>query len=204
MKKENQIVSMVILFIAMFIVASLANPIIASSKGKKPGIASQGAKAEIYELMMNYEWAVDNSLEPWASDLFGSIFSENAKYSLPAFGVTVEGRDEIIYMFNNWIKGAQDNAFSHISGVVIEVNGKTATARDSFYHMGYSTYAADPPCSNNPAHPLYKSEIECPHYFEDVEVTAGWHSYEFKKIKGEWKITWMEGNPQHNSAIIRE
>jgi len=68
--------------------------------------------------------------------------------------------------------------------------------------FSYSTYTGDPACSTHPDHPLY--DPDCAHYFEDVEITAGWHFYELEKIKGEWKITWMEGRPQHNSAIIRE
>ncbi len=202
MKRGNQKVVMLLLFIAIFLVTSLSYPNIANSRKKTPSIASQAAKAEIYDLIMNYEWAVDNSMEPWASELFGSIFAEDAQYSIPAFGIVIQGREAIVEMFNNWIKGAQDNAFSHISGLVIEVNGRTATARDSFYHMGYSTYTGDPACSTHPDHPLY--DPDCAHYFEDVEITAGWHFYELEKIKGEWKITWMEGRPQHNSAIIRE
>lgn len=149
----------------------------------KAAVEEQQIQNEIYNLLMNYEWCVDNSLEPWASDLFASIFAEDAEYSIPAFNMVVEGRGEIQGMFDNWIAGAQVDAFSHIAGVVVEIDGDTATGRDSFYHMGWN--------EENPSRD-----------WQDLEITAGWHKYEFAKIDGEWKITWMEGQPRYNSANV--
>jgi len=159
-------------------------------------IAELEARIEIQNLAMNYEWAVDHVWDEGVAELFGSIFAEDAVYYIEGWGAAASNREEIMGLFHNRIKPSQDKPFSHIGGVVIDIiDQNTATGRDSFYHVGYNAGE----CSENPLHPNYNAQ-GCGRTFDDLDITMGWHKYEFSRIDGVWQITRMEVYPIHTIA----
>ncbi len=162
------------------------------------------SRLEIERLILNYGKSTDASDLEEGYELFVSMFSDDCVYTIPKFGVTLEGNGDnapvfdendpkkvvtpggVGWLFKDMIFPGQVECFSLLGNITIDVTGDTATGSDHMIRAGYK----------NP-----KSEDATP---ADLEYTYAIHRYRFARIDGTWKITWFEGNPVHNTAVIEK
>jgi hypothetical protein len=162
------------------------------------------ARIEIDQLIQNYGKSTDASDLKEGHDLFVSLFSDDCVYTIPKFNVILEGNKDnspvfdeddpkkivkpggVGWMFTSWIFPGQEECFSLLGNITIDVTGDTtATGSDHMYRAGYKS----------PKAPDAKAK--------DLEFTFAIHRYKFARINNIWKITWFEGDPIHNTAVVK-
>jgi len=131
------------------------------------------AEAKIAKLPVIYAWAVD-ALD---IDTLMSIFSDDIEYDLSAYGIpNAKGKDAVRNIFLYAVFPINDCSFIDISNIWSEVSGRSAIGGDYFTHVGIKL--DDPSLPPNTR-----------------QETEGRHFYRFKKVRGEWKISYLKGEP---------
>jgi len=127
------------------------------------------AEAEIARLTSTYAWSVD----AMDIDTLMTIFSDDIEYDLSVYGYpNVQGWDNVKAFFLSSVFPANQCSFITISNIWSHVTGATATGGDYYVHTGINPYGL-------PANTL--------------RHTQGRHVYRFKKVRGEWKISYLKG-----------
>lgn len=127
------------------------------------------AEAEIARLTSIYAWAVDSM----DIDTLMTIFSDDVEYDLKAYyGVSVTGWANVKDFFLTKVFPTNQCSFIMISNIWSDVNGTKANGGDYYLHTGYNP-AGLPPGT--------------------LRETKGRHIYRFKKVRGEWKISYLKG-----------
>ncbi len=160
------------------------------------------SRVEIERLIINYGKSTDASNFEKGYALFVSLFSDDCDYNIPQFGIAFKGNGDnapvfdkdnpkkvlepggVGWIYKNWIFPGQEECFSLLGNIEVDVNEHEATGSDHMMRAGYKSP---------------KSPDASP---KDLEFTYAIHQYKFAKRNGAWEIIWFEGNPVHNTAKV--
>jgi ketosteroid isomerase-like protein len=127
------------------------------------------AEAEIARLTSTYAWSVD----AMDIDTLMTIFSDDVEYDLTTYyGISIKGWQNVKNFFVNTVFPTNACSFIMISNIWSEVAGTKANGGDYYLHTGYNPTGMPP---------------------GTLRETKGRHIYRFKKVRGEWKISYLKG-----------
>jgi SnoaL-like domain len=127
------------------------------------------AEAEIARLPVIYAWSID----AMDIDTLMTIFSDDIEYDLSVYGLkSVIGKANVRALFISSVFTANQCSFITLSNMWSDVNGTSATGGDYYLFTGFN------PAGKTP---------------NTVSYTEGRHIYRFKKVSGEWKISYLKG-----------
>lgn len=151
---------------------------------------------EIAKLTTDYAYAVDHK----DIDRMMGIWSQDAVYDLSNLGFgSVEGYDAIKGFMLEVVLSGEPWCFSSISNIDVTFTGAdTAEGFDYFIHNGYVPVEVD---ANGQVIRKYSQfDPETSDLLDGPtdlvkSYKEGLHVYKFIKENGEWKISWMQGQP---------
>jgi len=157
-----------------FLVAMLAALVGVSGQAgpARAQAAHLSAEQQIARLPGIYAWSVD-SLD---IDTLMTIFSDDIEYDLSAYGLPgAQGKDAVRNIFLEVVFRGNQCSFINISSIWSKINGDEAIGGDYFVHVGIN------PVTSPPLPPNTRRQ------------TDGRHIYRFRKVDGEWKISYIRG-----------